>query len=167
MQPPAFCLIRKGRVPLRTLIEWWPFPAVRRTLHSGIHSGHFLHTMSYLAVKHLHMTCAALSGLLFLVRGILMLRESPLLHRRWVNTSSHVIDTVLLVSALTMVAWSAQYPFVQGWLTAKVLAVVAYILAGAVALKRGKTKGLRAAAFAVALLIFGYIVTVALTKQPM
>lgn len=123
--------------------------------------------MSYLAVKHLHMTCAALSGLLFLARGILMLRDSPLLHRRWVNSSSHVIDTVLLASALTMIFWSAQYPFVQNWLTVKVIAVVAYIVVGAVALKRGKTKGIRTGAFILALLIFGYIVKVALTKQVM
>lgn len=123
--------------------------------------------MSYLAVKHLHMTCAALSGLLFLARGILMLRDSPLLHRRWLNSSSHLIDTVLLASALTLVVWSAQYPFVQHWLTVKVTAVVAYIVIGAVALKRGKTKGIRTGAFILALLIFGYIVKVALTKQVM
>ncbi|HEY0845528.1 MAG TPA: SirB2 family protein [Noviherbaspirillum sp.] len=122
--------------------------------------------MSYFAVKHLHMTCAALSGLLFLARGFLMLRESPLLHRRWINSSSHVIDTVLLGSALIMVIWSAQYPFVQGWLTAKVIAVVAYIVVGAIALRRGKTKGIRTGAFVVALLLLGYIVKVALTKQP-
>lgn len=121
--------------------------------------------MSYLAVKHLHMTCAALSGLLFLARGILMMRESPLLQRRWVNSSSHVIDTVLLGSALTMVVWSAQYPFVLDWLTVKVLAVIAYIVVGAVALRRGKTKGIRTGAFIGALLLFGYIVKVALTKQ--
>lgn len=121
--------------------------------------------MSYLAVKHLHITCAALSGLLFLARGILMMRESPLLQRRWVNSSSHVIDTVLLGSALTMVIWSAQYPFVLDWLTVKVLAVIAYIVVGAVALRRGKTKGIRTGAFIAALLLFGYILKVALTKQ--
>lgn len=121
--------------------------------------------MSYLAVKHLHITCAALSGLLFLARGILMMRESPLLQRRWVNSSSHVIDTVLLGSALTMVIWSAQYPFVLDWLTVKVIVVIAYIVVGAVALRRGKTKGIRTGAFIAALLLFGYILKVALTKQ--
>lgn len=121
--------------------------------------------MSYLALKHLHMSFAAMSGALFFLRGIFMLRESPLLHKAWINRSSYVIDTVLLASALTMVAWSAQYPFVVPWLTVKVVAVVAYILAGAVALRRGKTKGVRTGAFVVALLIFGYIVKLALTKQ--
>lgn len=121
--------------------------------------------MSYLAVKHLHMTCAALSGTLFFIRGLLMLRDSPLLQLRWLNRSSYVIDTVLLASALTMVFWSAQYPFVQQWLTVKVIAVVVYIVVGAIALKRGKTKGIRATAFIAALLIFAYIVKVALTRQ--
>lgn len=121
--------------------------------------------MSYLAIKHLHMTCAALSGSLFFVRGIWMLRESPLLDKRWINMSSYVIDTVLLGTALTMVFWSAQYPFVLEWLTVKVLAVLAYIVAGAVALKRGKTKRIRTAAFIVAILLFAFIVKIALTRQ--
>lgn len=121
--------------------------------------------MSYLAIKHLHMTSAALSGLLFFVRGIWMLRESPLLHRRSINMSSYVIDTVLLGSALTMVFWSAQYPFVLEWLTVKVLVVLAYIVAGAIALKRGKTKRIRTVAFIVAILLFAFIVKIALTRQ--
>ncbi|KIF82093.1 SirB2 family protein [Noviherbaspirillum autotrophicum] len=121
--------------------------------------------MGYLAIKHLHMTCAALSGSFFLVRGVWMLRDSAMLKQRWVRIAPHVIDTVLLVSALVMVVWSGQYPFVQGWLTAKVLALIAYILLGTVALKRGRTKGTRTVAFVAALLVFAYIVKVALTRQ--
>lgn len=122
--------------------------------------------MNYLDLKHLHMTFAALSGALFFIRGAWMLLDSPLLHRRWINRSSYVIDTVLLASALAMVFWSAQYPFVQSWLTVKVLAVLAYIAAGAVALRRGRTKAVRTGALVVALLLFAYIVKVAVTKQP-
>ncbi|HCY63371.1 MAG TPA: regulator SirB [Oxalobacteraceae bacterium] len=122
--------------------------------------------MSYLAVKHLHMTFAALSGMLFLLRGVLMLQDSALLQQRWAKIVPHVIDTVLLASALVMVFWSAQYPFVEGWLTAKVLALIAYILLGTIALKRGKTKQVRLAAFLAALAVFAYIVKVALTRQP-
>lgn len=121
--------------------------------------------MSYLAVKHLHMTTAVLSGLLFLVRGIWMLLESRMLTRRWTKVVPHMVDTVLLVSALTMVFWSGQYPFVQPWLTAKVVALVGYIGVGMVALKYGKTKTVRAGAFVVALLLFLYILKVALTRQ--
>lgn len=122
--------------------------------------------MSYLALKHLHMSFAALSGALFLIRGILMLRRNePAPRKSLLDRSSHIIDTILLASALTMVVWSAQYPFVVPWLTAKVIAVVAYIIVGAIALRRGKTRGIRAGAFAVALLIFGYILKLAVTKQ--
>ena len=121
--------------------------------------------MSYLAIKHLHMTCAALSGTFFFIRGIWMLRDSPRLQQRWVKTSPHIIDTVLLGSALTMAVWSSQYPFVQNWLTAKLLALVAYILLGTIALKRGKTKTVRTIAFVAALAVFAYIVKVAITRQ--
>jgi len=121
--------------------------------------------MSYLAVKHLHMSFVALSGSLFLLRGILMLADSSALQRRVFKIAPHIIDTLLLVSALVMVVWSAQYPFVQPWLTAKVIALVAYIGVGTVALKTGKTKGIRATAFVVALCIFAYIVKVAITRQ--
>ena len=121
--------------------------------------------MSYLAIKHIHITFAALSGTLFFVRGLWMLRESPLLRKQWIARSSYVIDTVLLGSAIVMMVWSAQYPFVQQWLTVKVLAGLAYIVAGAGALTRGKTKGVRIGAFAIALLLLAYIVKLALTRQ--
>jgi uncharacterized membrane protein SirB2 len=121
--------------------------------------------MTYLAVKHLHMACAALTGALFLLRGAWMLADSPQLQRRWVRIVPHVIDTVLLASALVMVVWSRQYPFAQNWLTAKLLALIVYIGLGTVALKRGNTKRVRATAFIGALLVFAYIVKVAVTRQ--
>lgn len=121
--------------------------------------------MSYLAIKHLHMTCAALSGSFFFIRGIWMLLDSPRLQQRWVKIAPHIIDTLLLASALTMAVWSSQYPFAQNWLTAKLLALVAYILLGTIALKRGKTKTVRTAAFVAALAVFAYIIKVAITRQ--
>lgn len=121
--------------------------------------------MSYLAVKHVHMTFAALSGVFFFVRGIWMLCDSVLLQQRWVKVAPHVIDTVLLASALTMVVWSGQYPFAQNWLTAKLFALIAYVLLGMIALKHGKTKTVRTAAFIAALAVFAYIVKAALTRQ--
>ncbi|MDQ3058312.1 MAG: SirB2 family protein [Pseudomonadota bacterium] len=121
--------------------------------------------MNYLVIKHLHITLAALSGSFFLLRGLWMLLGSGLLQRRWVKVVPHVVDTLLLASALTLVFWSGQYPFVQGWLTAKVLALVAYIVLGTIALKRGRTQGVRTVAFLAALAAFAYIVAVALTRQ--
>jgi uncharacterized membrane protein SirB2 len=122
--------------------------------------------MDYLTLKHFHMSCAAASGSLFLLRGAWMLRDSPRLHDRWVRIAPHIIDTLLLASAITLAVWSGQYPGVQGWLTAKVSALIVYIVLGTIALKRGRTKMVRFSAFVGALAVFGYIVAVALTKQP-
>lgn len=121
--------------------------------------------MDYVTIKHVHIASAALSGSLFLLRGIWMMRESTMLQNRMVRILPHVVDTVLLASALIMVFWSGQYPFVQNWLTAKVLALIAYITIGTIALKRGGTKTQRISAFFVALLIFAYIGLVAMTKR--
>jgi uncharacterized membrane protein SirB2 len=122
--------------------------------------------MDYLAIKHLHMTCAAASGGLFVLRGVWMLRWPALLQQGWVRVAPHLIDTTLLGSALLMVVLSGQYPFVQNWLTAKLIALVIYIGLGTIALKRGKTKRVRAFAFFGAITVFCYIGAVALTKNP-
>ncbi|MGB6055936.1 MAG: SirB2 family protein [Burkholderiaceae bacterium] len=121
--------------------------------------------MDYLAVKHLHMSCVALSGTLFLLRGGWMLADSSMLARRWVRMLPHVVDTLLLTSAIVLAWWSGQYPLAQNWLTAKVLGLIVYIALGTVALKRGRTKAVRTAAFVGALLCFAYIVGVAVTRS--
>lgn len=121
--------------------------------------------MDYLGLKYFHMTCAALSGSLFLLRGVWMLRASSLLQAKWVRIAPHIVDTLLLASAIGLAAWSQQYPGQQPWLTAKVGALLGYIVLGSVALKRGRTRGQRLAAFAGALALFAYIVLVATTKR--
>jgi uncharacterized membrane protein SirB2 len=123
--------------------------------------------MDYLAIKQLHMGCAAVSLSLFLLRGAWMLKESVMLQRRWVRIVPHVVDTVLLGSAIMLVLISGQYPFAQAWLGAKVLALVLYIVLGVIALKRGPSLRARALAFGAALLTFAYIVMVAITRQAM
>ena len=123
--------------------------------------------MDYLSLKHFHMTCAGLSGALFLLRGTWVLRASPMLRQKWVRIAPHLVDTLLLASAIGLAAWSHMYPGQQPWLTAKLVALVGYIVLGSVALKRGRTKQQRLAAFVAALALFAYIVAVAITKRPM
>jgi uncharacterized membrane protein SirB2 len=123
--------------------------------------------MSYLALKHLHVACVVLSGLGFSLRGWWMLNDSPRLKARLARVAPHVIDSVLLGSALVMVWQSSQYPFVQGWLTAKFFGLLAYILCGTMALKRARTKGRRVVFLVFALLAYAYIVGVALTRNPL
>ena len=123
--------------------------------------------MSYLILKHLHVTCVVLSGLGFCLRGWWMLRESRLRQHRLTRILPHIVDTLLLGSALTMAWMSGQYPFVEGWLTAKLCGLLAYILLGMMALKRGRTLAIRARYFGLALLAYAYIVSVALTRNPL
>jgi len=123
--------------------------------------------MSYLALKHLHVTCVVLSGLGFCLRGWWMASGSPLLRARPTRVLPHLVDTTLLGSALLMAWLSGQYPFVQPWLTAKVLGLLAHIVLGAMALKRARTRAARVRFFALALLAYAYIVGVALTRNPL
>jgi uncharacterized membrane protein SirB2 len=121
----------------------------------------------YAEIKAVHMGFAAISICGFFARGVLGLRGSPLLAERWVRVAPHVADTVLLASALWLAWRSAQLPFVQGWLTAKVLALVAYIVLGSLALRPGRSRRAQATAFVLALGTFAYIVAVALTRDPL
>jgi len=123
--------------------------------------------MSYLALKHLHVTCVVLSGLGFALRGWWMLRDSARLKARMARVVPHVVDSLLLGSALLMAWQSGQYPFVQGWLTAKFFGLLAYILLGTMALKRGETRNQRAVFLILALAAYAYIVGVALTRNPL
>jgi uncharacterized membrane protein SirB2 len=122
--------------------------------------------VTYQALKLLHLSCVLLSGIGFLLRGFWMLRESPLLVHRWVHVTPHLIDTALLGSAIFMALISSQYPFSQSWLTAKLWGLLAYILCGTMALKRGRTKSQRTAFFVLALCVYLYITSVALTRDP-
>ncbi len=122
--------------------------------------------MSYLAIKHLHVSCVVLSGLGFCLRCIWMARGSPCLQHPLTRRLPHVIDTLLLGSALTLAWLSGQYPVANDWLSAKVLALLAYIVFGAMALRRGRTLRVRLGCVGLALLCYAYIVGVALTRRP-
>lgn len=120
----------------------------------------------YLVVKQIHVACVALSLAGFIARGALMISASPLLQSRFVRVAPHVVDTLLLASAIWLAGLLHQYPFVHGWLTAKLLGLLAYIGFGTMALKRGRTLRERVAYFVLALCAAAYIVAVAITRDP-
>jgi len=123
-------------------------------------------SISYSAIKHLHVSAAAVSFALFALRGAWMLAAPDKLRARWVRIVPHVVDTLLLLSALWLV-WQIGPEVPNGWLVAKVVGLVAYIVLGIIALKRGRTRGIRVAALIGAVIVFGYIVSVAITKSPL
>ena len=119
----------------------------------------------YLALKHFHITCVILSGTGFALRGWWSITGSPRLRARLTRILPHIVDSCLLASAIGLAVMAEQYPFVHGWLTAKVLGLLTYIGLGAVALRAARPKGVRVAAFVGALATLAYIVSVALSKN--
>jgi uncharacterized membrane protein SirB2 len=121
----------------------------------------------YVLIKHLHLATIAVTLTLFLLRGTWMLMDSPRLQARWARIVPHINDTVLLASGIALAVLMQQYPLVHGWLTAKLFALIAYIVLGTIALKRGKTKAQRVSAWIAALLVFGYMLAVARAHDPL
>ena len=119
----------------------------------------------YAAVKHLHLTFVALSLALLFIRFFWMVRGSDMLEKRWVKITPHIIDTLLLLSAAALCVLISQYPFVNDWLTEKVVAVVAYIVMGVMCFK-GRTMLMRWVALVGALGWIALIGRLAITKQP-
>ena len=118
-------------------------------------------------LKALHVACATLSLALFLLRGFLSFRAQRGIPSLWLRIVPHVVDTVFLGSGIALAVRIRQYPFTDDWLTAKVFGLIAYIVLGTLALKHGRTRGQRAAAFAAALAVFAYIVGVARARSPL
>lgn len=117
------------------------------------------------AIKTIHVTCVVLSFAGFFVRGVWMLRDSTLLQQRWVKITPQIVDTVLLVSAIVLACQMRFSPIEQPWLMVKIVALLAYIGVGLVALRLGRSKAIRLYAWLFSLLIFIYIVSVALSKS--
>jgi uncharacterized membrane protein SirB2 len=124
-------------------------------------------TEHYLLLRHVHIGCAVLTIVLFVLRGGLMLVESTWQRNVVLRYLPHVVDTVLLTSALMLTTVIHQYPFSTGWVTMKVVLLVIYIVLGSIALKRGRTKSIRVAALVAALVTIGFLVTVARAHHPL
>ena len=109
--------------------------------------------MSYALIKNIHLAFAILTTIGFCVRGVWMMTESSMLQKKLVKVLPHIVDTTLLISAVTLVVMSGQYPWVAAWVGMKIALLVAYVVLGTFALKRGKNKQIRTVFFAVSILI--------------
>lgn len=122
--------------------------------------------MSTQSIIHLHGLFVILSLALFSLRGYWMLRECPALQARWVKITPHIVDSMLLLTAL----WAAWLIFwIHGthpaFITVKIIGLIVYIGLGLVALKLGKSKAIRLTAFIAALAVYVYLMAVGVTMQ--
>jgi uncharacterized membrane protein SirB2 len=122
---------------------------------------------NYPEIRLIHIWAVTASGLLFLIRG-----SALLLGVRWPRWTglrflSYTIDTTLLTAALMLTTIIQQYPFVDGWLTVKIALLIVYIALGIAALKRDQAPKTRLWCFVAALLVYAYIIGVALAHHPL
>ena len=121
--------------------------------------------MDYAAVKLVHQSAVTLSFAGFFTRGLASFAGAAWVRGRPAKTLPHIVDSVLLLSALWL-WWTLHLTIDEApWLLAKIVGLLAYIGLGMLALKPGRPLAVRAGAWVAALLVFGYIVSVALTRS--
>jgi uncharacterized membrane protein SirB2 len=120
----------------------------------------------YAVLKVIHVASAIASIAGFFVRGLWRLSGRCLPSFGWLRWAPHINDTVLLAAAVGLMVVTDQFPVADGWLTAKVLGLLAYIILGKIALSDATGGRLRPWAWLSALLMAGYVVSVAITRNP-
>lgn len=120
----------------------------------------------YPQIKHAHIGLVLLSGSLFALRGALLLGGV-----RWPNAApvrylSYALDTALLTAAMMLLTILPGALYANGWLAAKIMLLVAYVALGVFALRRGRTRRVRAICYVAALLVFAQVYFIARTHHP-
>ncbi len=115
---------------------------------------------------YLHLTTVAVTAVSFSLRWHWALTHPARLEGRWTRTLPHINDATLFFSGLGMALILHQYPLVNAWLTAKLSALVAYVVLGALALRHGRNRRQRLLAGISALLCLAYLVGVGLHRSP-
>jgi uncharacterized membrane protein SirB2 len=121
----------------------------------------------YPDIRWVHICAVITSGSLFALRGAGVLAGASWPMWAPLRYLTYTVDTVLLTAALMLVTILHQYPFVQSWLTVKVLLLLVYIVLGMFALKRAQTPRGRAIFYVAALAVYLFIVSVARAHHPL
>ncbi|MDT0581854.1 MULTISPECIES: SirB2 family protein [Alteromonadaceae] len=119
----------------------------------------------YQMAMHLHVTAVVISLALFSFRFVLTIKGHGMLQQKWLKIVPHVVDTVLLASAVWLLTMSSMMQ-VDGWVASKVIGVVLYIVSGLFALKWAKNNRSRVIGFASAIIWVGLTASIAVSKQP-
>ena len=122
--------------------------------------------MSFLLLKSIHISSITGSYILFFLRGIWSMNDSSIMQKRWVKSVPHIVDTLLLISAIALAFTIHQYPFKDAWLTAKIIGLLVYIGMGFIALRNGISNKIRIFSWLTAQTVFGYIILVAIFHNP-
>ncbi|MCP3673830.1 MAG: SirB2 family protein [Gammaproteobacteria bacterium] len=120
----------------------------------------------YLTIKTFHLTLIALSFTIFFFRGVMMLMKNPHFRHKIFRIIPPVVDTLLLVSGITLMIMIEQYPTTQAWLAVKLIALLVYIILGVIALNRVNNRKLQTLSFVAALATIYFMYSVARAHHP-
>lgn len=120
--------------------------------------------MSFIALKHMHVTLVAISVVLFMLRFFWVTIGAGIARQKWVKIVPHIIDTALLLSIVGMLIHWQMWPWETPWLINKVIGLVGYILFGLVAMK-ATASWLRYVGFVGALSWIMFLMHIAFSKQ--
>jgi uncharacterized membrane protein SirB2 len=124
---------------------------------------------SYAAdIKLAHVGTVIASGALFFGRGMLVLagRQARAMTAP-LRYLSYSIDTILLLTALLLVAILPAATWGNGWLWTKLLLLPVYVVLGWIALHKAATRGARIGFLAAAVLVYVFMASVARAHHPL
>lgn len=114
-----------------------------------------------------HVTAVLISGGLFVARGLALFTGAGGAVLAALRYASYFVDTILLTAALMLMTIVQQYPFVQAWLTVKILLLAAYIVLGVIAFRKTFSYRARLGCFAAAVTIYLFVISVARAHDPL
>lgn len=122
---------------------------------------------AYPLVKHAHIGLALASVTLFALRGAAVQAGMRWPRSGPVRYASYAIDTALLAAGLALVLILPAGYFANGWLAAKLVLLVAYVVLGVYTMRRARSRGGRLASYLAALATFAMIYGIARAHHPL
>jgi uncharacterized membrane protein SirB2 len=119
----------------------------------------------YAPLKSAHIGLAALSIALFLLRNVALLAGAGWTHRRGLRLTVIGIDTALFLAGISLWWMLHLRPDRETWLGIKLLLILAYIVLGALALRRTGTTVARVSALVLALGCIAGVALIATAKD--
>ncbi len=119
----------------------------------------------YDALKLVHVSCVVISGSLFVYRYARLGLHPDQALPKALKVLPHINDTVLLSCAIGMLVLIGLNPFTTPWLLAKIVALLVYIVLGAICMRSLPGSRRQSLSFVAAISVFAYILLVGLNKQ--
>lgn len=115
----------------------------------------------YPIILKVHLAVVVISLLIFLSRTLMSFAGSAMANHPLVLKGAGLMLLLVLLSAAGLCVSIGQYPFVDGWLTEKLIGLVAYVALGIMSLNPATSKPVRMVLAAAALAAFAATFTVA------